>query len=186
MNKPQTARRGRGRNPKRNKPGNSGRNEFRAKGNPKQLLDKYKSLARDALQSGDRVLAENYFQHADHYQRVLNERNGLNAGVYQDPESYAGEQSDEEDEDPQPRRRRSRSQRSEDAEAAERERQVVDTDDPRQRSNSDRDGDEKAAGASAEETTEVKRLRRPRRSAKASAPGNDDASKASAADTAAE
>jgi len=35
--------------------------------------DKYLGLARDALADGDRVMAENYFQHADHYLRVLNE-----------------------------------------------------------------------------------------------------------------
>ncbi|VBB68963.1 hypothetical protein RIEGSTA812A_PEG_436 [invertebrate metagenome] len=34
-------------------------------------MDKYLALARDASSSGDRVLAENYFQHADHYYRVI-------------------------------------------------------------------------------------------------------------------
>lgn len=63
---------------------NGNRSETRVKGNPKQLLEKYKSLARDALQSGDRVLAENYFQHADHYQRILNEWNGLSSGLFED------------------------------------------------------------------------------------------------------
>lgn len=53
---------------------NGNRAEPKLKGNPKQLLDKYKSLARDAIQAGDRILAENYFQHADHYQRLVNER----------------------------------------------------------------------------------------------------------------
>ncbi len=45
----------------------------RARGNAPQLLEKYKTLARDAQQSGDRVLAEYYFQFADHYFRVLAE-----------------------------------------------------------------------------------------------------------------
>ena len=45
----------------------------RARGNAPQLLEKYKTLARDAQQAGDRVLAEYYFQFADHYFRVLAE-----------------------------------------------------------------------------------------------------------------
>ena len=45
----------------------------RARGNAPQLLEKYKTLARDSQQGGDRVLAEYYFQFADHYFRVLAE-----------------------------------------------------------------------------------------------------------------
>jgi len=44
------------------------------RGNAQQLLDKYMALGRDASSQGDRVLAENYFQHADHYYRVVNAR----------------------------------------------------------------------------------------------------------------
>jgi hypothetical protein len=47
--------------------------ENRVRGNATQLLEKYKQLARDAHQSGDRVAAEYYLQHADHYFRVLND-----------------------------------------------------------------------------------------------------------------
>ena len=46
----------------------------RMRGNAQQLMEKYLALARDATSAGDRVLAENYFQHADHYYRVLNAR----------------------------------------------------------------------------------------------------------------
>lgn len=54
--------------------GQSGnRLENRVRGNATQLLEKYKQLARDAHQSGDRVAAEYYLQHADHYFRVLND-----------------------------------------------------------------------------------------------------------------
>ncbi|MCH8683721.1 DUF4167 domain-containing protein [Sphingosinicellaceae bacterium A1X5R2] len=49
------------------------RNDARIRGNAQQLLEKYKSLARDATASGDRILAEYYMQHADHYYRVLAE-----------------------------------------------------------------------------------------------------------------
>lgn len=45
----------------------------RGTGNAAQMLEKYKTLARDATQSGDRITAEYYFQYADHYFRVLNE-----------------------------------------------------------------------------------------------------------------
>jgi hypothetical protein len=47
--------------------------EVRVRGNANQLLDKYKVLARDAHQAGDRVATEYYLQHADHYFRVLND-----------------------------------------------------------------------------------------------------------------
>ena len=49
-------------------------NAGRMRGNAQQLLDKYLTLGRDASSQGDRVLAENYFQHADHYYRVVNAR----------------------------------------------------------------------------------------------------------------
>jgi hypothetical protein len=54
--------------------GNFDHNAGRMRGNAQQLMDKYLALARDATMQGDRVLAENYFQHADHYYRVLNAR----------------------------------------------------------------------------------------------------------------
>lgn len=53
--------------------GNASRLEVRVRGNAHQLLEKYKVLARDAHQAGDRVAAEYYLQHADHYFRVLND-----------------------------------------------------------------------------------------------------------------
>lgn len=51
----------------------SSRLEVRVRGNANQLLEKYKQLARDSHQAGDRVAAEYYLQHADHYFRVLND-----------------------------------------------------------------------------------------------------------------
>ncbi|MFA7441572.1 MAG: DUF4167 domain-containing protein [Sphingomonadaceae bacterium] len=53
--------------------GNSSRLEVKVRGNAHQLLEKYKVLARDAHQAGDRVASEYYLQHADHYFRVLND-----------------------------------------------------------------------------------------------------------------
>ena len=42
--------------------------------NASKLIDKYNNLAREALSSGDKILSENYFQHADHFTRVLSEQ----------------------------------------------------------------------------------------------------------------
>jgi len=45
--------------------------------NASKLIDKYNNLAREALSNGDKILSENYFQHADHFTRVLNEQENL-------------------------------------------------------------------------------------------------------------
>ena len=39
--------------------------------NASKLIEKYNNLAREALSSGDKILSENYFQHADHFTRIL-------------------------------------------------------------------------------------------------------------------
>lgn len=45
--------------------------DTRVRGNAFQVHEKYLALAKDALSSGDRVLAENYLQHAEHYYRIV-------------------------------------------------------------------------------------------------------------------
>tara|TARA_B100000989_G_scaffold126303_1_gene93669 strand:+ start:983 stop:1387 length:405 start_codon:yes stop_codon:yes gene_type:complete len=47
------------------------RNPGRNNQNAAKLIDKYNNLAREALTSGDKILSENYLQHADHFSRVL-------------------------------------------------------------------------------------------------------------------
>ena len=42
--------------------------------NAPKLIEKYNDLAREALSKGDKILSENYFQHADHFARVLSEK----------------------------------------------------------------------------------------------------------------
>ena len=42
--------------------------------NASKLIEKYNNLAREALSSGDKILSENYFQHADHFTRILSEQ----------------------------------------------------------------------------------------------------------------
>ena len=49
-------------------------------GNLTTVLEKYKNLAKDATSAGDYIAAENYLQHAEHFVRVLNERNSKNNG----------------------------------------------------------------------------------------------------------
>lgn len=47
--------------------------EGKVRGTPQQIIDKYQTLARDAQLSNDRVAAENFQQHAEHYARMLSE-----------------------------------------------------------------------------------------------------------------
>ena len=42
--------------------------------NASKLIEKYNDLAREALSNGDKILSENYLQHADHFKRIINER----------------------------------------------------------------------------------------------------------------
>ena len=50
-----------------------GRNDLKAE----KLLEKYNSLAKEALSSGDQILSESYYQHADHFLRVIEHRNSI-------------------------------------------------------------------------------------------------------------
>ena len=42
--------------------------------NASKLIEKYNDLAREALSKGDKILSENYFQHAEHFTRIVNEK----------------------------------------------------------------------------------------------------------------
>jgi hypothetical protein len=109
----------------RNKPGNSGHNsqsnnnnnnqrrpmgnivnrvfesagpDGKVRGTPQQIIDKYQALARDAQVSGDRVAAENYLQHSEHYSRLLGEaqrqQNEQRAGQERDDANRGEDQSE--------------------------------------------------------------------------------------------
>jgi hypothetical protein len=71
----QQNRRGRGRNRKSQNPlarsFESNGPDVKVRGTPAHIAEKYLSLARDAQSAGDPVLAENYFQHAEHYSRII-------------------------------------------------------------------------------------------------------------------
>ena len=49
--------------------------------NAAKLIEKYNNLAREASSNGDKILSENYFQHADHFTRILNERESYKKDV---------------------------------------------------------------------------------------------------------
>jgi hypothetical protein len=45
--------------------------DVKIRGTAQQVAEKYAALARDAMSAGDRVMAENYLQHAEHYNRII-------------------------------------------------------------------------------------------------------------------
>ena len=55
--------------------------------NAPKLIEKYNNLARDALSSGDKILSESYFQHADHFTRILNEQENIKKSRFSDKSS---------------------------------------------------------------------------------------------------
>ena len=50
--------------------------------NAAKLIEKYNDLAREASSNGDKILSENYLQHADHFTRILNERENFRKEKY--------------------------------------------------------------------------------------------------------
>lgn len=87
--------------------------EGKVRGTPQQIIDKYQQLARDAQLSGDRVATENFFQHAEHYLRLL--------GAAQKEIDAKREQQEQENRERQAERDRERAER--DRERAERDRE---------------------------------------------------------------
>ena len=51
------------------------RNSFRTSLSAEKLFEKYSSLAKEAMSSGDKTLSENYLQHADHFMRIIEDKN---------------------------------------------------------------------------------------------------------------
>ena len=67
---------GRGNRPQRNNNFDSSGPDTKVRGTAQQVVDKYQALAREAATAGDPVKAENYYQHAEHYYRVLSASGG--------------------------------------------------------------------------------------------------------------
>ena len=51
------------------------RNNFKSSMSAEKMLEKYTSLAKEAMSTGEKTLSENYLQHADHYMRVIEDKN---------------------------------------------------------------------------------------------------------------
>jgi len=51
------------------------KNNFRTPLSAEKLFEKYTSLAKEAMSSGDKTLSENYLQHADHFMRIIEDKN---------------------------------------------------------------------------------------------------------------
>ena len=74
--------------------------EGKVRGTPQQIIEKYVSLARDAQTSGDRVTAENFLQHAEHYQRILIEATAAQERSRREQPEAGGQQQPTEVVDP--------------------------------------------------------------------------------------
>ena len=64
--------------------------DLRIRGTAQQLFEKYLQLGRDATSGGDRVMAEGYFQHAEHYFRILNAINQAAQQNQQNGQQHGG------------------------------------------------------------------------------------------------
>ena len=93
-------RRGRGGGPRspNQGPNPGNRQDNRSRGNAAQLLEKYKSLARDAQMQGDRVQSEYFLQFAEHYYRVLNENRARFEEQPRQRDDYYSDEDEDQDE----------------------------------------------------------------------------------------
>jgi len=64
--------------------------------NASKLIEKYSDLAREASSSGDKILSENYLQHADHFTRVMNEQEAFKKERFAENKATTNENSLEE------------------------------------------------------------------------------------------
>jgi len=85
--------------------------DLKVRGNAQQIVDKYQALAQEAMTAGNPVMAENYYQHAEHYLRVLGataeNRPDNNRGDQQNADSQdSGQDSDQENTGAQANRNR--------------------------------------------------------------------------------
>ena len=67
--------------------------------NAAKLIDKYNDLAREASSHGDKILSENYLQHADHFTRILNERENFRKEKILENEGNKTENNEDSQED---------------------------------------------------------------------------------------
>ena len=159
--------RGRGR-----KPGNPGNRSFESngpevkiRGNATQIHDKYLQLARDASSSGDRVRAENLYQHAEHYYRIIQanqpkrdpNQDEANANAEGQDNASSDAEGGEDGQAPQRENRRGRGRRNE---RQQRDPMEVVTPEGEKTAG---EGEQPSAEGDAEEEAPRRRTRRPRR-----------------------
>ena len=140
--------------------------DVRIRGTAQQIYDKYQALARDSASSGDRVKAENYLQHAEHYFRVLRSLQGPQQ--QQQQQTYDQSQNDSDVDGDQPSIGEPREQRhnaangdddSESKDAAESSENAAETEKSARR----KDGADENNGADNDGEAKPRRRRRPRR-----------------------
>ena len=68
--------------------------------NASKLIEKYNELAREALSNEDRILSENYFQHADHFTRILNEQESYKKSKFSNESSVENKNDQKSNLDP--------------------------------------------------------------------------------------
>ena len=68
--------------------------------NASKLIEKYNELAREALSNEDRILSENYFQHADHFTRILNEQESYRKSKFSNESSVENKDDQKSNLDP--------------------------------------------------------------------------------------
>ncbi len=169
--------------------------DVKIRGSAQQIADKYAALARDAQSAGDRVMAENYLQHAEHYNRIIAaaqaqmqpspQRDGFDDG---DDERDATEQSAQPSQTPA-RNDGSGPQPVIDGTPAEvaleqesmpasntGSKRGKKSEEAKPAEASDGDGSEAAGASGEEETPAPRRARRPRRSRKTASEGGEEGS----------
>lgn len=151
--------------------------DVRIRGTAQQIYDKYLALARDATSSGDRVKAENYLQHAEHYFRLMRTMQGPNAPS---PDMSAGGDSDVDGDQPtigEAREQRQPSSSSFEAEEEESDEQPAGAQpsgsaDEQQKA-APRENDQRRDGGDPEGRRRRRRPRRPREEGAAAEAGED-------------
>lgn len=66
--------------------------EGKVRGTAKQLFEKYTALGRDSMSIGDRVVAESFFQYAEHYRRILSEKEANEASFPHKKRNFSSQQ----------------------------------------------------------------------------------------------
>ena len=69
------------------------RSKFRPSQSAEKLFEKYTAMAKEAMSSGDKTLSENYLQHADHFMRIIENKNKNQIQSKPDIENQASEES---------------------------------------------------------------------------------------------